>query len=204
MKIDISANLKDLTRKLDYIKREQVPFAASMALNNVAQDVANEITRQMKGTLDNPTPFTLRAYQFIPRNNRATKRNLIVIVEPAKIQKTYLKYQIEGGIRFPKQSKILVPSRKAPKNQYGNLTRAKRKQLIEGKGKAFSAGTKEGKTPGIYLRTTKETIEPMAFYVQEAKYKPLLPVERISQGVVKSKFNYRFRQALERAIATAR
>ena len=206
MKIDISANLKELTRKLDYIQREQVPFAASVALNNVASDVAGEITRQMEGKLENPTPFTLKAYQFRPgtfRGQRSNKRNLTVLIDPAEIQKSYLRYQIEGGIRFPKQSKILVPSSKAPKNQYGNLSRANRKRLIDGKGKFFSAGTKEGKTPGIYLRTPTG-IEPMAFYVQEAKYKPLLPIDRIAQGVVKSKFDYRFQQALQRALATAR
>ena len=206
MRIDISADLKGLTRQLNYMQREQVPFAASMALNNLAADVANEITRQMENKLDNPTPFTLKAYQFRPgtfRGKRANKQNLTVVIDPAEIQKSYLKYQIEGGIRFPKQAAILVPTDKVAKNKYGNLTRAKRKQLIQGKGKFFSAGQREKKTPGIYLRTPTG-IEPQAYYVREAKYKVRLPVDKIASGVVSSRFQKRFREALARAMATAK
>ena len=203
MRINVSADLRELSRKLSYAQREQVPFAASMALNNVGQDVANAITAQMENKLDNPTPFTMRAYRFIQRQNRANKRNLTVIVEPAEIQKSYLKFQIEGGTRLPKQTAIFVPSDKAPKNQYGNVPRARRKAMIEGKGKYFTAGKREGKTPGIYYRPTKGVVEPMGFYVDSARYKPILPVQRIAKGVVSSKFDRRFQEALKRAMATA-
>jgi hypothetical protein len=206
MKINVSADLRRLTAQLRYIQLEQVPFAASMALNNVAADVANAITDQMETKLDNPTPFTLKAYQFKPnsfRGQRANKRNLTAVVIPAEIQKEYLKYQIEGGTRFPKQAKIFVPTNKAPKNQYGNVSRANRRRFIDSKGKYFTAGTKEGKTPGIYLRG-EGRIEPMAFYVDEAKYRPILPVQKIAAGVVRSRFERRFREAMVRAMASAK
>lgn len=206
MRISVQADLSRLTAQLRNFQQEQVPFAASMALNMVAADVANAITDQMETKLDNPTPFTLKAYQFKPnsfRGLRANKRNLTAVLNPADIQKAYLRYQIEGGVRLPKQSKIFVPSTKAPKNQYGNVTRANRRRFIDGKGKYFTAGVKEGKTPGIYLRG-EGRVEPMAFYVDRAEYKPRLPVDKIAQGVVRSRFERRFREALARALATAK
>lgn len=206
MKISVEADIEKLKHRLTRLQKDQLPFAASLALNQVAADVANEITRQMPNNLDRPTPFTLKAYQFRPgtfRGMRANKRNLMVLINPADIQKQYLRYQIEGGIRTPKQRAIFVPSDKAPKNQYGNLSRANRKRIIQGKGKYFSAGREEGKTPGIYYRT-ENGIEPMAFYVNQATYKPILPVQRIAAGVVKSKYARRLQEALSRALATAR
>lgn len=207
MRIEVKSDLDKLTARLNWIQRQQVPYAASVALNNVAVDVANAITAQMETKLDRPTPFTLKAFQFRPgtfRGKRSTKQNLEVVIEAAKIQGEYLRYQIEGGIRYPKQRAILVPSNKAPKNQYGNLSRANRKRFVDGKGKYFTAGTREGKTPGIYLRDSRENVEPMAFYVDRAEYDPRLPTEKIAEGVVRSRFGNRFQDALNRALATAR
>lgn len=204
MRISVKADLRNLTKQLTYTQREQVPFAASLALNNVAQDVMGEITSQMPNVLENPTPFTLRAYRMLPRQNRATKGNLTVLIEPAKIQKEYLRYQIEGGTRMPSKAKIFVPTQLAPKNRYGNVSRANRERFIQGKGKYFTAGVRERKTPGIYLRTSGDRIEPMAFYVDQARYKAIFPVQEIAKGVVRSKFGRRFDEALKRALATAR
>lgn len=206
MRISVEADVERLKQRLNRLQRDQIPFAASMALNNVAADVANEITRQMPNNLDRPTPFTLKAYQFKAgtfRGLRANKRNLTAVINPAEIQKQYLRFQIEGGTRTPKQRAIFVPSDKAPKNQYGNVSRANRRRMIDGKGKYFSAGREQNKTPGVYYRT-QNGIEPMAFYVESAKYKPIFPVQAIAKGVVKSKYARRLEEALRRAMANAR
>jgi hypothetical protein len=206
MRFSVESNLNELTKRLTRIQKEQVPFATSMALNNVANDVANAITVQMGKYLDNPIPFTLKAYQSRPnsfKGEKATKRKLYADIIPGKIQAEYLKLQIEGGVRLPKQTAILVPTRFAPKNKYGNVPRARRKKLIAGEGGYFTAGQRENKTPGIYQRTS-EGLRPMAFYVERAEYKPILPIDKIAGGVVKNRFGLRFDQALKRALATAR
>ena len=79
-----------------------------------------------------------------------------------------------------------------------------RKRMVAGEGKFFSAGQREEKTPGVYKRTGKETIQPMAFYVEQANYEPIFPIDKIAGGVVKNRFGLRFDQALKRALATAR
>lgn len=212
MRIVVKDNLKEVTKRLNYIQREQVPFALSMALNELAGDVANEITRQMEHLLDRPTPFTLKLYQ--PSRGRfygqrANKRNLTAILDPGmtaagKARMAYMKYQIDGGTRLPVQKAILVPTANAPKNKYGNLSKANRQRIAAGAGKLFSAGRREGKTPGVYKRLSDKQIQPFAFYVDSARYKPRLPVDKIANGVVKSRFNYRFNKALQKALASAR
>ena len=206
MRISVEANLDALTKRLNRIQKEQVPFATSMALNTVAGDVANAITVQMGKYLQNPTPFTQKAYQARPntfKGERATKRKLFVDIIPGKIQAEYLKWQIEGGIRKPTQTAIFVPTRAAPKNKYGNVPKGTRRKIIAGQGQFFSAGEREGKTPGVYRRRGNR-IEPMAFYVEQANYEPIFPIDKIAGGVVKNRFGLRFDQALKRALATAR
>lgn len=207
MRISVESNLKDLSRQLSYIQREQVPFAASVALNNVAGDVANALTVQMSRYLDNPTPFTLKTYQSrfgTFKGIKATKRKLYADMIPGKVQAEYLKWQIEGGVRKPKQKAIIVPTKLAPLNKYGNISPGNRKKIISGKGQFFSAGQKEGKTPGIYKRIGNGKIQPMALYVEQAQYKAIFPVDKIVDGVVMNRFGLRFEQALKRALATAR
>lgn len=206
MRISVKSDLDDLKRKLTRVQRDQVPFATSLAINNVADDVANAITAQMDRYLDRPTRFTLQAYRTNAgrfRGKRATKRNLFAIIEPAKIQAEYLKFQIVGGTRLPKQTAILVPTRKAPLNNFGNLTKGRRKAMVSGEKGYFSAGKREGKTPGIY-KSLRKTVEPMAFYVDKATYEPIFPIDKIAAGVVRNRFTRRFQEALKKALATAR
>jgi hypothetical protein len=96
-----------------------------------------------------------------------------------------------------------VPTQFAPKNKYGNLTRANRKKIVAGGGKFFSAGDREGKTPGIYKRVGNK-VQPFAFYVDEARYEAIFPIDKIANGVVSNRLQKRFSEALARALATAR
>lgn len=206
MRFSVQSNLDELSKRLTRVQREQVPFATSMALNTVAGDVAKAITVQMSRYLDNPTPFTQQAYMYRSgkfRGERATKRKLYVDIIPGPKQEAYLRFQIEGGTRTPTGAAILVPTALAPKNKYGNITKGTRKKFVQASGKLFQAGRRENKTPGVYRRVG-DRVEPMAFYVERAQYKPIFPIDKIAGGVVKNRFGLRFDQALKRALATAR
>ena len=207
MRFSVEDDLKRLSKQLTTVQKEQIPFAVSIAINNVTSDVANALTVQMSRYLDNPTPFTLKTYQSrfgTFKGIKATKRKLYADMVPGKVQAEYLKWQIEGGVRKPKQKAIIVPTKLAPLNKYGNISPGNRKKIIAGKGQFFSAGQKEGKTPGIYKRIGDGRIQPMALYVERAEYKAIFPVDKIVGGVVKNRFGLRFEQALKRALATAR
>ena len=206
MRFSVQNDLDRLSRRLTNIQREQVPFATSMALNETATDVSRAITVQMDRYLDSPTTFTKQAYlskKGTFRGKRSTKRKLYVDIIPGPKQAAYLKFQINGGTRTPFQKTIFVPTRVAPKNKHGNIARGLRKKMILGEKNFFSAGDREGKTPGIYYKQG-ERIIPMAFYVDSADYKPIFPVNKIVEGVVKNRFKVRFDQAIRRALATAR
>jgi hypothetical protein len=91
MNLSIQADFTQLTKNLTRMQREQVPFAIAQTLNNVATDVANAITVQMDRYLENPTPFTKKAYTggrgF--KGKRATKRDFEAILIPGEIQAQY-------------------------------------------------------------------------------------------------------------------
>ena len=205
MNLSLQADFTKLTKHLNRVQREQVPFAIAQTLNALAEDTANAITVQMDRYLENPTPFTKKAYTggrgF--KGKRATKSNFEAILIPGDIQAQYLKFQIAGGTRRPQQSKILVPTRFAPKNKYGNLSRANRKRAVAGGGKYFTAGDREGRTPGIYKKVGTK-IQPFAFYVDDANYDPIFPIDKIATGIVKNRLQKQFEKALARALQTAR
>ena len=205
MNLSIQADFTQLTKNLTAMQRQQVPFAIAQTLNGLADDAAKAITVQMDRYLENPTPFTKKAYTSGRgfKGKRATKRDFEAILIPGEIQAEYLKFQIAGGTRLPNQKAILVPTQFAPKNKYGNLTRANRKKIVAGSGKFFSAGDREGKTPGIYKRVGNK-VQPFAFYVNEAKYDAIFPIDKIANGVVSNRLQKRFSEALARALATAR
>ena len=205
MNLSIQADFTQLTKNLTRVQREQVPFAIAQTLNALGDDVARAVTVQMDRYLDRPTPFTKKAYVggrgF--KGKRATKRNFEAILIPGDIQAKYLKFQIAGGTRLPDQKAILVPTKLAPKNKFGNLTRGNRKRMVAGGGNFFSAGDREGKTPGIYKRVGNR-VQPFAFYVDDARYEAIFPVEKIAGGVVRNNLPRRFREALAKAVASAR
>lgn len=205
MNLSLKADFSALTKSLTKMQRQQVPFAIAQTLNGLADDTAKAITVQMDHYLDNPTPFTKKAYVggrgF--KGKRAKKTDFEAILIPGDIQSEYLKFQIAGGTRRPQQTKILVPTKAAPKNKYGNLTRANRKRMVTGAGKFFLAGDREGKTPGVYKRVGNK-IQPFAFYVDDARYEAIFPIDKIAKGIVANRLKKRFEQALARAMATAR
>jgi CheY-like chemotaxis protein len=205
MNLSIQADFTQLTKNLTAMQRQQVPFAIAQTLNALGDDVARAVTVQMDRYLDRPTPFTKKAYVggrgF--KGKRATKRNFEAILIPGDIQAKYLKFQIAGGTRLPDQKAILVPTRISPKNKFGNLSRANRKRIVAGGGKFFSAGDREKKTPGVYKREG-ERIRPFAFYVDDARYEAIFPIEKIAGGIVRNNLPRRFREALARSMAGAR
>ena len=207
MNIDIRFDISDARRKLNAIQRKQIPFATSLALNETANEVAKQLTKQMDRYLDRPTPFTKRAF-ITPtgkfKGTRSTKNRLYAIVKAAGIQNEYLAYQVYGGRRVPNKKAILVPTLKASKNKYGNITKATRDKYIDGAKNIFKAGLREGLKEGVYRRDRKGNITMLAAYEPHADYQPRYPFFKIATGTAKGAFPRQFQRALRRALATAR
>lgn len=207
MNIKIDFDISQARRKLDSVQRKQLPFATSVAINETANEVAKQLTKQMDRYIDRPTPFTKRAF-ITPagkfKGTRSTKNRLYAIVKAAGIQNEYLAYQVYGGRRVPNKKAILVPTLKATKNKYGNITKNTREKYINGAKNLFKAGLREGLQEGVYRRDRKGNITMLAAYEPHTDYQPRYPFFKIATGTAKGAFPRQFQRALKRALATAR
>lgn len=205
--VEIKINTDEISKQLRWYQREQLPFATSLALNNVANDVAKDITASMDYELDRPTPFTKMAFMTKAgkfKGKRSTKRNLMVSIIADSIQAEYLLFQVHGGIRKPKKQAILVPTLKAPKDKYGNITRATRRRYAQPTGTLFHAGERENKQPGVYKRTRRSATEMLAAYEVQTEYKPRFNIFETASKSVATNFTPRMIEALTKALNSAR
>lgn len=203
--VEIRINTDEIAKQLRWYQREQLPFATSLALNAVANDVAADVTASMDTELDRPTPFTKMAFMTKTgkfKGKRSSKRDLKVSIIADKVQAEYLLFQVEGGVRKPKKQAILVPTLKAPKDKYGNISRATRRRYAQPTGTLFHAGERENKEPGVYKRTRRSAAEMLAAYELQTEYKPRLKIYETAAKSVNANFNRRMIEALRRALNT--
>lgn len=214
MQINVKINVDNATRYLNVIHKDQIPFAASKTLNDIAFNLSQKVLPQKtQETFEGgATPFTKKGFRY----KRSTKRDLIakVFIDPARAE--YMKLMVDGGARFPKRRAILVATQHSKVNQYGNIPRGTLKQMIDDKSKFFH-GAPKGRTgeqyEGIwerYGRKSKvggEKIRMVAKYTDKAQYKPKFPFGSFAEGVVFSRtegFQSKFLLNLQRAMASAK
>lgn len=153
--------------------RNQVPFAASVALNAVALQARNAVRNAMPSIFKNPTPYTLNSMYVRP----STKRNLEAIVgliedsgkggTPAA---KYLSPEITGGQRGKKFSEKQLGNRQngagdisgsggvwwmpgeRKDDQYGNMPGGQVKRIL-------TALNVQGVTPGHFSSKTKRSVK---------------------------------------------
>ena len=196
LSINVKTNIDQVIRTLDQRFRKQIPFATSKALTATAKDVQRALTEEINQVFDRPTPFTQRAIGMTASN----KQTLTAKVFIKDIQAAYLKLEVSGGTRLPAKRAIVIPVEVA-RNQYGNMTRGKLKQLLARKD-VFS-GTVRG-IPGIWQRNRKGGVKLLIAYTPRAQYKRLYPFYEIAKREVERKLLPNFREAFAYAIATAR
>lgn len=76
MQISIEFNAEDLIGKLTEFGKVQLPMAASIALNQTAFKMREELQQEAKNTFNNPVPFTLNSFLY----KKATPENLEAVV----------------------------------------------------------------------------------------------------------------------------
>jgi hypothetical protein len=146
--INVSADIKRLTKHLDDIQRRQIPFATARALTITAKHAQAAITAQLPSIFDAkgaPTPFTLRAIASTP----ARKADLTATVFVRPMQARYLELEETGGQRTSATGKALPEPIAIGTNAYGNIPRKKIAQLAAKPG--YFVGTVKG-VAGLYQR----------------------------------------------------
>lgn len=143
--INVSDNIKDVTRGLDDLARRQVPFATAKALTNTAKAALAELQREIKSVFDRPTPFITKSPFMTP----ATKSKLEATVGVRDIggrmtPAQYLAEHFAAGSRGNKPMEramraagilragwLVVPSSDGiKKDAYGNVSKATVSRVI--------------------------------------------------------------------------
>ena len=214
MQINLKIDVDKATRYLNVVHKDQIPFAASKTINDLAFRLSRQVLPDKTQEIfeGGATPFTKRGFRY----KRSTKRDLIatVFIDPSSAE--YMKFMVDGGTRFPKRRSIIVSTKQSKLNQYGNIPRGTIKQMIDNKDKFFK-GIPKGRTgeqyEGIwerYGRKSKdggERIRMVAKYTDKAGYKPKFPFASIAEGVVFSRtdgFQSKFLLNLQRAMQSAK
>ena len=218
MRINVSSNIRSVTRFLDETQKRQIPFATVGALNDVAfkagpgrggRVLAEKADKVFEG---GATGFTKKGFKV----NKANRQNLTAEVFVDKAQAEYMRFQIKGGTRFPERRALLISTQHTKLNKYGNITQATYARMINDKGKFFK-GVPKGKIgdqyEGIWERYGRQTkrggqrIRMVARYIDRAQYRPLFPFAETLNGVVFSQqdgIEVRFRKRLEQGLRSAK
>lgn len=207
LRLDIRSNIRDVQRGLNDATRRQIPFAASVAINETLGDVKANADKRLRKTIDRPTPFTMRAF----RVRRSSKSRLSGKVEAAPVQNEYLARLEEGGTRTPSGRAIVVPG-KIRLNRYGNMAR---RALANAKAApaVFVASSSSPRTrhlaAGLYRRGKGRGGKPgplvrLASFVSSASYSARLRFADTARKTADARLAFHMERAIRRALASAR
>lgn len=214
MLISVKSNIDDVSKFLYGSQKDQIPFAASQALNTLAFKIAKQTMPQKADETfqGGATPFTKRGFNY----KKSTKRDLIANVFVNEAQAKYMMFMVQGGTRLPEKKAILVSTKNSKLNSYGNIPRGTLQNMINDKSKYFKGvpkGMSGSAHEGIWERYGRQAkkggqrIRMVAKYAGNAQYKPLFEFATFAENVVFARsdgFSYLFKKNLERALATAR
>lgn len=191
----VTSNVRQVSKWLSRVERQQVPFATAVSLTRTAKDAQTNLEKRLGRVFDRPTPFTRRAIAIRP----ARKTRLVARVLVKDIQARYLLLQETGGVRRPQRRALILPSA-ARRNQYGNLPRGAVKRMLA-RPDTFS-GTVAG-VAGIWQRKGRR-LKLLVAYEGRAVYRPRFGFRDTAAKTARARFDHHLRRELAKAIATAR
>jgi len=216
MQINFKNNIKDVTKGLSSIQKNQIPFAAHMALNDTAFFLKKAYGFKADQVFEGKaTAHTKKGIQVQRSKN---KKNLTAAVFIADDREAYMKLQIDGGTRVPKNTAIVIPNKnnyKGAKTKAGNIGKAAYNKIKKNKTKYFFGVPKGSQgSEGIWERYGREAtgttggakIRQVAKLTKMGKYKALFPFESYGESVAfgTSGFDKFFARQLAKALRTAK
>lgn len=212
MIVSVSTDLARFAATLNRLGREQLPYAAALALNSTARTAREVVTRELPLIFDAKgapsTPFTMRAIGTLS----ARKNNLTAEVFVKDQQAKYLRIEETGGIRTSRPGKpVLIPVDVA-RNAYGNIPRGLLRKLLADPESYFL-----GRARGIYglweragttgasghVLRSQRGLRLLVAFRERASYRPRFGFgERVARSV-KVNFMPALRSGLGRAMATS-
>lgn len=214
MILSIKDNISSVAANLRKIRNNQLPFAISEAVNMTANDIAKQQRALAQRVFDRPTPFLLngifagrsfkgiRAKKFAPTALLVPGSRFGRLNEAGRRVNQVIHRQTYGGIRTPSRTAIVVPTRKASVNRYGNLRNQAVKKLLNQKN-VVVLGDREGFKPGIFRRRG-DRLEFLVAFEKFTKYQKRFPYFEIAEATARNVAKSNFRVAYIKAVRTAR
>ena len=198
--------------------KNQLPYATSQAINNVAFNMRKDLGQQTTKSFVNPTKYTQSAFRY----TRSTKANLEaqVFADPTR---RYFPTQIQGGDRRGKlyegflrglgngaipSGGRLVPTSlviNAAGNPKKNIfaTIANKLSTTDQGGVFIGTPKGSGRLPGVYRRSRGKLFAYFV-HVDSTRYEARFPMERVGMDTAKRLFPSELNKALDRALNSAR
>jgi len=205
--------------------RNQIPFAQSRAINDMAKHLKNtSLPGAAKQVFDRPTAFTSSKATW--RIKFASKSNVEALVYPEAKREPYLRANITGGQRGVKRFEAafegagtgsspadqFFPTKFARRNNKGNVSKATINKILDdarnnktGRLSYFIGKPKNSTQPyGVYRRMAR-TVRPLFFpATRSMTYSSIYDIGGIADKVVKRQYESLFTKYLDRAIKTAK
>ena len=182
----------------------QLPFAASQALNDMGYTIRDATRSQM------PSRFTIRrpwVVQQVDVLNRSTKTDLAVTIGP-KPTAPFLNMQELGGLKLPHGNWVAIPTALVRRTKTQLISKADKprqlgdKVFVEQYKGHYWLALKGGK--GAQQRGNNRNLRFLYLLAKQANVKPRLGLHDIGLPIVQRDFRSAIAQRLEQAIATAR
>ena len=174
--------------------QNQLPYAASRALNDTARQAAADLNRSTTSYFQRPTPFTQRGYQV---SRWSSKADLSAELNLRPIQARYLLPSIRGGVRPQRPSERRIgeaynrawrPGLDARLDRYGNLPKTTLLAALRGasdqggQSRFFQLDQSRGRLgPGVYQRMAGRKVRNVLSFGPLPNIPQRWPVERIAR-----------------------
>lgn len=146
--------LRERLQALDRLEREQLPFAAALALTGTVQDVKGALVEETAAVFDRPTRYTLNSLFVEPATKASMKARVWmkdqVQDSGGRPATEWLSPQIYGGGREHKTSEkrlsdkgllpvgqYIMPARGLKLDAHGNISRGTMNKIVSGLGAQF-------------------------------------------------------------------
>jgi hypothetical protein len=194
--ISIKHDLKRIKRQLTAIEKQQLPFAASVAINEAAFQGAQVEKKAIVGHIDRPRPWTKSGIHLFKRSHKREWPNLLAQIAIKPDRWRYMRYHVEGGTE-PGRHIVPVNIRT---NRYGSIGRGKLKK------------------PGTFIRRIKGVtgvwkvaggkrnprLSLLARFHPQATYRKRYPWGEAARKHAARNFSRYFDDAMRKALRTAR
>lgn len=184
-------------KRLGVASKKQIPFAQSVALNDLAFKTRTQINSEL------PKRFTIRSGKFLAssvRVERSSKKDLKA--EVGVLQRAgFMRIQETGGQRKARKHRIAVPFA-VRANAKQKITKAKRPRQLLQKPNVFVGKSRKGDV--IYQRSKRGQLTALYGLEKRARYRPRWNFERTAGRMAKLHWERSFNKAFNRALTSIR